>query len=88
MVDKLIPEYRQLENEDKRVYLLITLGKGASLSCFVITFGVFLLNVTKVILRAPAAITRQIISTVAKKSNSTEHFVNLNADYLHEKDTL
>ena len=31
--------------------------------------------------RAPAAMTRQILSTVAKKSNSTEHFVNLNADY-------
>ncbi len=33
-------------------------------------------------LRLPAAIVRQILSTVAKNSNSTEHFVNLNADYL------
>ncbi len=35
------------------------------------------------VIRAPAAIARQILSTVAKNSNSTEHFVNLNADYLH-----
>ena len=30
---------------------------------------------------APAAMARQILSTEAKNVNSTEHFVNLNADY-------
>ncbi len=35
-----------------------------------------------IITRAPAAIARQILSTVAKTLNSTEHFVNLNADVL------
>ncbi len=29
---------------------------------------------------APAAMARQILSTVAKNGNSTEHFVHLNAD--------
>ena len=33
-------------------------------------------------LRAPAAIARHVLSTVAKYVNSPEHFVNLNADSL------
>ncbi len=32
-------------------------------------------------IRAPAAMARQYLSTVAKNLNSTEHFVNLNPDY-------
>ena len=31
-------------------------------------------------LRAPAAMARRNLSTVAKNVNSTEHFVNLNTD--------
>ncbi len=33
-------------------------------------------------MRAPAALARQYLSTVVKNLNSTEHFANLNPDYL------
>ncbi len=34
--------------------------------------------ISKIMIRVPAAMARQILSTVAKNLNSTEHFVNLN----------
>ncbi len=43
----------------------------------------FQVNLKKLIwpLWAPAAMVRQILNIVAKNENSTEHFVNLHADY-------